>query len=449
MILLAKADSGKPKAGNSQAEQLVVEKPSNLEPIPRLLPWTDGSATIFGSENKHPENSRLAPHNSRLFVKILYISTERGWHGGEEQLRLLAEGARRKGHECRIAARASGRFAARMQGAGFPMILLPGSARNLRTLWRLRQAMRDFAPDIIHANDPHGLAIARVASVPWLGPFLGELPPSGHIASRRVLFGIRSVGKYLAWCDRVICVSHAIARVCQEAGIPPEMLRVVHSGIDPERMAGGDAARGRQSLGVSADLPLVLCVGQLAHYKGHHHLIEAMATVKKTFPKAVLVLAGDGPLRKKLQQLAENLGIRASVKFLGYCTDIPDLISACDLFVLASPAEGLGTSVLDAMFAEKPVVGADAGGIPEMLGPVDDRPTVGWLVPPNDSAALACAITEALGSEQLRQEYGIAGRARAERGFSAEQMVRNMLAVYHDVAACGLAKRLSRKRLDR
>jgi len=359
-------------------------------------------------------------------VKILYISTQRGWHGGEEQLRLLAEGVRQAGHSCRLVVRRGGQFAQRMQAAGHDVVELPGTLRGPLALWRLRRELRSYRPDIAHANDPHSVTAIRWAS--W------EIPNLGHVASRRVLFPMRYPRKYLAWCDRVVCVSHAIAEVCRQHGLPEDMLRVVHSGIEPARCAVGDAARGRASLGLGADTPLVLSVAQLAEYKGHRYLIAALPAVLERYPNMVLAFAGDGQLHQELVAMADDLGVANSVRFLGYRNDIPDLIRACDVFALVSPAEGLGTSVLDAMFAEKPVIGANAGGIPEMLASQPDEPDVGWLVPPCDSDALAAALIEALGSEEMRLRYGVAGRHRAERGFTAHDMVQGMLDVYAELS---------------
>jgi len=197
----------------------------------------------------------------------------------------------------------------------------------------------------------------------------------------------------------------------------------------------GDALRGRQSLGLDENALLVLCVAQLAPYKGHRYLLEAMPRVLEKFPHVVLALAGEGPLAGQLADLAKELGVTESVRFLGYRHDVPDLLHACDLFALVSPDEGLGTSVQDAMFAEKPVLGANAGGIPEMLGEMDDEPNVGWLVPPRDAPAIAEAMLESLGSEQLRRHYGVAGRRRAQRSFTADHMVRGMQGVYDELLA--------------
>jgi len=356
--------------------------------------------------------------------KLFFVSTERDWHGGEEQLRLLVEGANQAGHECLVAARDGGAFAERFRAAGVPLLRLPQHVRSLRSIWLLRTAMRRFRPDVVHANDPHGLWLQ------WLAAW--GLPIPVRVASRRLLFPIRSTRRYRNGCDRLICASRAIAEVCLASGIPAEMLAVVHEGTDPRRMSAGDARRGRAALGLTSDVPLVLCVAQLADYKGHRYLLDAMPPVLKAHPRVVLALAGEGPLRKPLLAQAESLGIESAVRFLGYRHDVPDLIQACDAFVLASVEEGLGTSVLDAMFAGKPVVAAMAGGIPEMLCNEKNQ-LCGWLVRSRDPQSLACALVECLSSPQERAHRVERASAWAHSQFTASRMVRETLRVYQEL----------------
>lgn len=363
-------------------------------------------------------------------MKILYLSTERGWHGGEEQLRLLVQAARDAGHDCRVAARSGGEFARRMGEAGFAIDSVVGNVRGPRAAWRVRRTIRWFRPHLLHANDPHALALMNLAA--WGLPRADQGGPL-RVAARRVLFPIRSTGKYER-CDRVVCVSRAIAQVCRESGLPDSLLSVVHDGVNPTRMQTGDASRGRAALGLSPDTPLILCVAQLAAYKGHRYLVDAWAAVRKRHPNAALVLAGDGPLRDGLQQQIDALALGDSVRLLGYRSDVPDLVQACDLFVLASPEEGLGTSVLDAMFAERPVVGADAGGIPEMVRD-DAGVECGWLAAPRDADSLAECLHDALSRPDERRYRAQLGRTRAASDFSADVMAGRTLALYDELTA--------------
>jgi glycosyltransferase involved in cell wall biosynthesis len=357
-------------------------------------------------------------------VKLVFISTEKSWHGGEEQLRLLVAGATAAGHECRVAAREGSIVADSIGVTGASVLKLPRAIRGLRSIWRLRRALRHFRPDVIHANDPHALSLQRSATWPRSVP--------ARICSRRVLFPIFGTRKYRAGCDRTICVSQAIAAVCRKSGIPADMIRVVHDGTDPTRIAAGDARRGRAALALTDDVPLVLCVAQLAQYKGHRYLLDAMSEVLAAHPRAVLALAGDGPLGEELKAQCRALSLDGAVRFLGYRTDVPDLVQACNLFVLASPEEGLGTSVLDAMFAHRPVVAADAGGIPEMLRNETGQ-QCGWLAAPRDPRSLAREINEALSSPEECGRRVTLAQDWASREFAATTMVRRTLEVYTEV----------------
>jgi glycosyltransferase involved in cell wall biosynthesis len=350
-------------------------------------------------------------------VKILFISTERGWHGGEEQLRLLITGAISGNHECLIAARESGEFFARAAGNGWRTLALPKSVRGVRAILRLRGKIKQVRPDVVYANDPHALTLLRWSS--W------GLRGVKRVAARRVLFPIRSPRKYNA-CDVVICVSQAIERVCRESGVLSDRLTVIHDGVDPARMESGDASRGRASLDLSPQTPLILCVAQLAEYKGHRYLLDAMPIVLKQHPFAVLALAGDGPLRETLVRQAQQLGIERSIRFLGYRQDVPDLVKACDLFVLASPEEGLGTAVLDAMFAGRPVVGVNAGGVPEMLTTAAGQ-RCGFLAEPRSGDSLAAQIIEAIGNSPQCDQFAQRARDWVRQEFTAETMIARTL----------------------
>jgi len=124
---------------------------------------------------------------------------------------------------------------------------------------------------------------------------------------------------------------------------------MVHSGVDPERMRDGNRARGRRALNLSENEILLLTVASLTACKGHTHLLDGLPRIFEQFPKARLALVGQGELKHALYDRVADLGITDRVKFLGYRTDIPDLLSAADLFIMPSIEEGLCTSLLDAM----------------------------------------------------------------------------------------------------
>ena len=361
-------------------------------------------------------------------LTVALVSTQRRWHGGEEQARLLAAGLRRLGSHPVIFARRDGGFYARMAAEGFETVAFSGGGRSPAALWQIRRALGRLGPDVLHYNDSHAMSGAGLAAMGLHIPL--------RVAARRVDFPLRSPRPYRWFCDRVVCVSRAVKEVCREGGLPEDMLRVVHDGVDPARSDAGDRQRGRQSLGLGNDQPLLLCVAKLTDHKGHRFLLDALPAVIQKLPNAVLALAGDGELQETLRRQAEQLGILPHVRFLGFRGDVHDLIHAADLFVLPSHMEGLCSTLIDVMLAGRPIVATTAGGIPDLLGRDEsgDGP-VASLVPPRDGPALAEAIIQALASPDRCMAMQELARRRAMQHFTADCMVEATLAIYREATA--------------
>jgi glycosyltransferase involved in cell wall biosynthesis len=232
----------------------------------------------------------------------------------------------------------------------------------------------------------------------------------------------------------VICVSHEVARVCRQDGIPTRKLRVVNDGADPARVRSGDRQRGRRNLGISQRQFLLLTVAKLTDHKGHRFLLRALPKVLPWHPEICLALVGDGKLSAKLKAEARQLGIDRHVRFLGYRRDVPDLIQASDLFVFPSQMEGLGSTLIDAMLARRAIVTTTAGGIPDLTAS-DQRGAepLAWSVPPRDPQALADAILDAIASPETRALFQQRARQRAEQWFTVDPMIESTLCVYREL----------------
>ena len=147
----------------------------------------------------------------------------------------------------------------------------------------------------------------------------------------------------------------------------------------------------------------------------------------------VVALAGDGELRETLERQAEQLNITEYVRFLGFRNDVYDLLQAADLFILPSHMEGLCSTLIDVMLAERTIVTTTAGGIPDLVGSDDSGcPPVAWTVPPRDPKALGAAILRALASPEACAQMQKLARRRAEERFTADSMVQATLAVYQE-----------------
>jgi glycosyltransferase involved in cell wall biosynthesis len=230
--------------------------------------------------------------------------------------------------------------------------------------------------------------------------------------SRSVRCQLRAVSRGV---HRYLAVSGHVRERLAALGVPAAKLRVVRNGVDPGRFEQPVAHVFRSELAGNTGRPIVLTVARLAPQKGLEFLLRAAAML----PEATFVIAGDGPARSILAAQAESAGLADRVRFLGSRRDVPDLLAACDVFVLPSLIEGLPLSVLEAMAAARPVVATRVPGTDETV--VDGE--TGMLVPPRDPEALAHAIRSVLSDPERASRFGSAGRARVLGDFSTRRMV--------------------------
>ncbi len=358
----------------------------------------------------------------------LHIDTARTWRGGQNQALVTIMGLRSLGHRTMLAAHPDGELRQRAK-EGLDLIpLAPRTEMDLGAAWRLSRLIRKLAPDIVHAHDPHGVAMAAMAL-----SMSTQIPKPPLVASRRVDFRMRgnslSRWKYRQ-VDCFICASEAIRQILLADGVPSPRAVTVHEGIDLSRVDAAPPAKLHEELWLPHHAPLVGNVAALVPHKGQRHLIESAALVVRQVPDARFVIAGEGELRLALERAIRDHHLEKHVLLLGFRPDVLSLHKAFDIFVMSSVTEGLGTSLLDAMASSKPVVATNAGGIPEVV--VDGE--TGFLVPPRDHGAMAEALVRLLKDAPLRQRMGGAGLVRARRKFSAERMVQETLRVYERVA---------------
>lgn len=359
----------------------------------------------------------------------LHIDTARTWRGGQNQVLLTVLGLRSIGQRAMLVADPAGELRQRA-AEGLELVpLAPKSEMDLSAAWRLSRLIKQVRPDVVHAHDPHGVAMAALA----LSMGTSGLSPA-LIASRRVDFHIKqnalSRWKYRQ-VDCFICSSDAIRRMLVADGVPESRTTVVYEGIDIERVDAAPALDLHAELWLPRHAPIVGNVAALVPHKGQRHLIEAAALVVQKVPDTRFVIAGEGELRHQLERLIAEHRLDKHVFLLGFRPDVLSVHKAFDIFAMSSITEGLGTSLLDAMACARPIVASAAGGIPEVV--VDGQ--TGVVVPPRDRHALAAALVRLLNDEALRRTMGAAGRARVKQMFSVEEMVRGTMAVYQRVVS--------------
>jgi glycosyltransferase involved in cell wall biosynthesis len=359
---------------------------------------------------------------------VVYFTDSEGFGGAERALLTLLEGldARRwTATLCHHPEPGVEPLVARTRELGVRTWSIPPLPLGFRGILRIpsfARALRQRRPAVFHAHLtwPLGAKNALLAAIAARAPavlvtvqlYMDVSVTRGMLVQQRLI---------AAGVDRFLPVSDHNARQLEALlGWPRRKMEVVRNAIDATGFTQKPDPALRRWL--ADERALVLAVARLDPQKGHRHLLAAAAKV----PDAVFALAGDGPERPALEQLANQLGIRDRVRFLGERSDVAALLAACDVFVLPSLYEGLPISVLEAMAANRPVIATAIGGTDEVV--IDGES--GLLVPPAQPHAMASALRRLLEDGGLRSRLAAAGRARVTTEFSAREMVRRVTELY-------------------
>ena len=354
----------------------------------------------------------------------IHVDTQRAWRGGQRQVLLTVVGLRERGHRALLVAHPDGQLAQRASEGHDLVRMAPRAEVDLHAGWKLSRIVKQLRPDIVHAHDPHAVAVAALAL-----SFMTSGKCPGLIASRRVAYHLKG-NAFSRWkyhqVDCFVAASNAIRQMLIDDGIEADRVVTVYEGIDLHRVQAEPAANIHAEFWLPTHAPIVGAVAALAHEKGHKYLIDAAALVVREVPDARFVILGEGEMRQTLERQVKELHLDKHVLLPGFRADVVSFIKSFDLFVMSSLAEGLGTSLLDAMASSKATVASHTGGIPEAVS----HGETGLLVPPRDHHALADAIVDLLKNQERRERMGKAGLERVRRMFSAERMVEETLEAY-------------------
>ena len=297
---------------------------------------------------------------------------------------------------------------------------------------RIRRVIKRHDIDLVHASmtiNYQVAAAAKRASIPlaWLFNDTGTPWPLNRLTGH--------AARLLA--DEIGVAAEAVHPHFFPASVDS---RVIYSPVDVDTFnpnaVDANIPKLREELGIEAGTPVVGTVGNINPVKGHAHLLRAIARLEKRYGPVAVPIAGQvldsrTEYFEKLKRLRSRLGLDDVVRFIGHRSDIPQLLSLFDVFVLPSIAEACPISVLEAMAMERPVVATRVGGVSEQI--VDGEH--GWLVPPEDPEALADALGDALTSSAERRRRGEAARCRVLNRFSMEQCVERHAELYRSTLA--------------
>lgn len=348
-----------------------------------------------------------------MSLRVLHIDMGKAWRGGQRQVWLLARAQRDAGHEPLVIAPPESPLLSRARAAGLAVSAIGAAGDwDLRAARRVKQRLKGWRPDLVHAHDARAHAIALAALVGRRSTPL--------VVTRRVAFVPRGRIKYGPRVAGFIAISNAVRDALVEGGVDANRIEVVHSGVPTPVV--GRVRNWRQECGWPADSVLCGVVGAMTVEKGIGLLDEIAARMPdEARSRARLVLLGGASVG------LTNIGGIESLR-AGFVDEVHTAMAGLDMLWHPASSEGLGTAVIDAMALRVPPIAFHVGGLPELI--VDN--TSGILVPAGDVEAFANAAASLVRNTALRKRLGDAGPGRAAH-FSVSQMSEGTSRVYSRV----------------
>jgi sugar transferase (PEP-CTERM/EpsH1 system associated) len=312
--------------------------------------------------------------------------------------------------------------------------LSKGYGFQAKLIWQLAQLFRQQQIDAIHSHNwttfLYTVLAARLASVRLIlhGEHGRDTEQYEHDWKKL------RVRQYLAsCCDQLTVVSSDIARILRDIwGVPEWKISVIPNGVLLDKFKPvRDRGAAKRALGIVEHAPAIgTVIGSIRPVKDLPTLFKAFALVRKRVPEAQLLIVGHAPTLQQFEGLVKQLAIADAVHFLGKRSDIPEIMSALDVYVNSSIYEGMSNTILEAMACGVPVVATAVGGTPAI---VSDGVN-GSLVPPKAPEPMSEAILRLLQDENKRQAMTRAGRQQIERHHCFQETVRRYETLYLDWA---------------
>ena len=349
-----------------------------------------------------------------------------GWGGQEIRILSEAQGLIGRGHGVILLCPPEARIYREAPAWKVPAVALPIGAKRPEGVCALIRWFRANRCDVVSTHSSTDSWLTALTLL-WLRrPF--PMVRTRHI-SAPIPRNLASRWLYTRATARIVTTGELLKQeLVERNGYPAGRIDSVPTGVDPRRFRPGDRSAARAALGLPQEETLVGIVATLRSWKGHLFLIEAVAGL----PASVgLVIVGDGPMREQLEALAEKLGMRGRVRFVGNQADVLPWLQSLDVFALPSYAnEGVPQALIQAMLTGLPCVTTAVGSISELAG--DDQTAL--VVPPREVAPLRAAILRLLMSPETRARLGGAARKHCEAGFSYEAMLDKMERIYREAS---------------
>jgi glycosyltransferase involved in cell wall biosynthesis len=357
-------------------------------------------------------------------LKILHTNFLKGWGGQSNRILEEASGAAALGYLVTLSVPPGSELAKRGRAAGLTIneeINYSGPARAgfLRDVKNFRRLIAQLQPDIIHLHGGRDSWVAAAALYGRSRPVIARtkhniFPITGHPLNRWI---------YSRFFDYIICISSAVLAQCTSRKyINPGKLILIPSACDVDQFQAARSSRQqmREAFGFKPNNLVICMTGRLREEKGHQVLFAAAPQIVNSHPDVRFLLLGSGSLHGEfLESIEKTNSLKEKIVLAGFRTDVPQCLSAADIYVQPSLSEGLGTAVLEACAAGLPVVASRSGGIPDII--INDE--TGLLVDVGSSHQLAEAVDRLIESPSLRERLSAGGLHRVRENYSVQALI--------------------------
>ncbi|WP_235207434.1 glycosyltransferase family 4 protein [Halomonas salina] len=373
--------------------------------------------------------------------KVMQLCLSNGWGGLEMYPARIIPELARQGWEAHGLALEGSRVAASLEAAGVTPLTVPSRGQALWRVGRILAYLKAHGIEVIHCHKSSDLRLGALLATLRPGLRLFFTDHMGVTRPKRDFYHRWAYGRV----TRLFSISEATrARNLAAFPLPAERIRRLYLGIDPapyvERLADDERDTLRGELGVPEGAVAIGLPGRITPGKGQRVWVEALASLAENRPDSAwhgVMIGGltaeegsNAAFVEALRERVEALGLGARLTFAGFRADLPRCLQALDVVCTPSRNEAFGLTVIEAMAAGRPVVGASSGAIPELVSP-----DTGRLADPESPEAWAAALAELVDDGALRERLGAAGRARVLEDFTLAGHVEALVAEYAGQAA--------------
>jgi len=320
-----------------------------------------------------------------------------------------------------------GPFGRQLQEKGYSVRALnrqPGF--DVALIRDIRNYVRQYSVDVLHCHQytPYVYGLFGAAFTPCKVIFTehGRFYPDYRKLKRVLLNPFLNL-----FTDYVTAISSATRdALVRFENFPRGKVEIVYNGIRDDKYRLPSDPKLKVSLGIREDAHVLGTVARLDSIKNQKMMIRALKKVRQAFPETVLIIVGDGPERKNLEELASDLQLSSHVIFTGFREDAHLFYKIMDIFLLTSFSEGTAMTLLEAMATGIPCIGTDVGGNPEIIRDEES----GFVIPSDDEMALAEKISALFANENQIKKMGETGRKIFEENFTADKMAESYQAMY-------------------